>query len=176
MLNFLTPQCCITQYFAGKSGMRRNSRIKKRILQPDYKYNNPIVSKFINYIMWNGKKSIARSIVYDAFDIVKTKTKKDPIDVFDVAIRNVSPVLEVKTKRIGGANYQVPIQVKGDRRLTLSMRWIRESARNKKGKSMAECLAQVLIESANNEGDAIKKKETIERTARANRAFAHFAR
>lgn len=155
--------------------MRKEGQAKKRILQPDYKYNNPLVTKFINYIMWEGKKSIARGIVYDAFDIIKEKTKQDPMDVFDSALKNVAPTLEVKTRRIGGANYQVPMQVKGDRRIILAMRWIRESSRNQKGKPMAERLANELIAASKNEGEAIKKKEATERMARANRAFAHFA-
>lgn len=155
--------------------MRRNTKIKKHIIQPDYKYNNPVVSKFINYIMWEGKKSIARKIVYDAFDIIAEKTKKDAMDVFDSALKNVAPTLEVISKRVGGANYQVPRQVRGDRRNTLSMRWIIGAARSKKGSNMSIRLAQVLIDAANNTGEAIKKKENIERMARANRAFAHFA-
>jgi len=155
--------------------MRRNTKIKKQIIQPDYKYNNPIVSKFINYIMWEGKKSIARKIVYDAFDIMAEKTKKDAMDVFDLALKNVAPTLEVISKRVGGANYQVPRQVRGDRRNTLAMRWIIGAARSKKGSQMSVRLAQVLIDAANNTGEAIKKKENIERMARANRAFAHFA-
>lgn len=126
--------------------------------------------------MWGGKKSVARKIVYDAFDIIAKKTKKDPMDIFDEALKNVSPSLEVKSKRVGGANYQVPMQVKGDRRIILAMRWIRESARAKSGKSMPERLAQELMDAANNTGDAIRKKENTERMARANRAFAHFAR
>lgn len=155
--------------------MRRNTKIKKQIIQPDYKYNNPIVSKFINYIMWEGKKSIARKIVYDAFDIIAEKTKKDVMDIFDSALKNVAPTLEVISKRVGGANYQVPRQVRGDRRNTLAMRWIIGAARSKKGSNMSVRLAQVLIDAANNTGEAIKKKENIERMARANRAFAHFA-
>ncbi|MEX0877308.1 MAG: 30S ribosomal protein S7 [Candidatus Spechtbacterales bacterium] len=155
--------------------MRKQGGFKRRVLQPDYKYNNPLVTKFVNYIMWEGKKSVARKVVYDAFDIIQKKTKEDPMDVFDKALKNVAPTLEVKTRRIGGANYQVPIQVKGDRRIILAMRWIRESSRNQKGKPMAQSLAQELMAAANNEGEAIKKKEATERTARANRAFAHFA-
>jgi len=155
--------------------MRRNTKIPKRILQPDYKYNNPIVTKFINYIMKDGKKSVARTIVYGAFDIAEEKTKKGAMEVFDLALKNVAPNMEVKTKRVGGANYQVPMQVKGERRTILAMRWIIESARKQTGANMPQRLAQVLIDSANNTGEAIKKKETTERMARANRAFAHFA-
>lgn len=155
--------------------MRKNKGIKKRVPAPDYQYNNPTVSKFINYIMRDGKRSTARKVVYDAFDIVAEKTKKEPMEIFDEALKNVAPQVEVKSKRVGGANYQVPIQVRGDRRVTLAMRWIREAARNKKGQPMREKLAAELIAAAKNEGDAIKKKENTERMAAANKAFAHFA-
>ncbi|MEX0870142.1 MAG: 30S ribosomal protein S7 [Candidatus Spechtbacterales bacterium] len=155
--------------------MRKKEVIPKRPIAPDYKYNNPTVTKFINYIMKDGKKSVARKVVYDALDIVQKNTKKDPMEIFDGAIKNISPTLEVKTKRIGGANYQVPHQVKGDRRLILAMRWIITASKNKKGMPMAEKLATELTNAYNNTGDAIKKKEDTERMARANRAFAHFA-
>lgn len=153
----------------------RKGQAEKRTLSPDYKYNNPIVTKFINYMMRDGEKSVARSIVYEALDIAAQKTKKDAMTIFDEALKNVSPTLEVKSKRIGGANYQVPQQVKGDRRTQLAMRWLRVSARSKKGKPIAERLAAELMAAANNEGDAVQKKESTERMARANRAFAHFA-
>lgn len=155
--------------------MRKNTGIKKRVIPPDYRYNNPTVSKFINYIMRKGKKSVARTIVYDAFDIMAERTKEDPMEIFDKALKNVAPVLEVKSKRIGGANYQVPMQVKGDRRNTLAMRWIIQTTRSGKGKPTREKLATVLIASAQGEGDAVKKRENTERMAQANRAFAHFA-
>ncbi|OGZ61384.1 MAG: 30S ribosomal protein S7 [Candidatus Spechtbacteria bacterium RIFCSPLOWO2_02_FULL_38_8] len=155
--------------------MRRNTKIKKPQLQPDYKYNNPIVTKFINYVMQDGKKSIARTIVYDALDIAQKKTQKDAMELFDLALKNVAPSMEVKTKRIGGANYQVPMQVKGERRNTLAMRWIIQTARDKSGTTMAQRLAQLLMDSANNTGEAVKKRENTEKMAKANRAFAHFA-
>ncbi|OGZ57192.1 MAG: 30S ribosomal protein S7 [Candidatus Spechtbacteria bacterium RIFCSPLOWO2_12_FULL_38_22] len=155
--------------------MRKNTKIKKQPIQPDYKYNNPIVTKFINYAMWEGKKSVARTIVYEAFDTVAQKSKKDAMDIFDLALKNVAPTIEVVSKRVGGANYQVPRQVKGERRDMLAMRWIISAARSKKGVNMGQKLAQVLLDSANNEGDAMKKKENVEKMARANRAFAHFA-
>ena len=117
---------------------------------------------------------MARKIVYQAFDIVKEKTKKEPLEIFDLAIRNASPFLEIKPKRIGGATYQVPREVRGDRKLTLAVRWILLAARNKKGKPMREKLAEELIDAANNQGAAIKKKEDTHRMAEANRAFAHF--
>ncbi len=154
--------------------MRRRAQTKREIL-PDPEYNNPVVAKFINYVMWKGKKSIARTIVYDAFSIIQEKTKKDPIEVFDEAIKNTSPMLEVKSKRVGGANYQVPKPVKGDRRMTLSFRWMINAARAKKGKRMAEKLAEEIIQASQNAGAAVKKKEDTHRMAQANRAFAHFA-
>ncbi|OGZ61535.1 MAG: 30S ribosomal protein S7 [Candidatus Spechtbacteria bacterium RIFCSPLOWO2_01_FULL_46_10] len=155
--------------------MRKNKGIKRRVPTPDYKYNNPIVSKFINYLMSDGKKNVARTVVYDAFDIVAEKTKKDPMEIFDEALKNVSPQVEVKSKRVGGANYQVPMQVKGERRMMLAMRWMREAAQTKKGRPMRERLADELIAAAKNEGDAVRKKENTERMAAANKAFAHFA-
>jgi small subunit ribosomal protein S7 len=154
--------------------MSRRKKKENRIIEPDPVYNNVDVEKFINQVMKKGKKTIARKIVYQAFDIVKEKTKKEPLEIFDLAIRNASPLLEIKSKRIGGATYQVPREVRGDRKLTLAVRWILLAARNKKGKPMREKLAAELIEAANNQGVAIKKKEDTHRMAEANRAFAHF--
>jgi len=154
--------------------MARGKKIKKHLITPDFVYNSFNVSKFINYIMRRGKKTIARKIVYNAFDIVKEKTKKEPLEVFEVALKNVSPLLEVKSKRVGGATYQVPIEVKGNRKLALAMRWIIQGAKSKKGKPMKEKLAAELIDAANNTGWAIKKKTNTHRMAEANRAFAHF--
>ena len=148
---------------------------EKRVIPPDPLYNNIIVSKFINHIMRKGKKMLARRIVYLAFDIVKEKTKKDSLEVFEQALKNASPLLEVKSKRIGGATYQVPREVKGDRKLTLAMRWIIQGAELKKGKPMRQKLADELMEAAQNTGWAVKKKESTHRMAEANRAFAHFA-
>ncbi len=150
-------------------------KIKKHEISPDPLYNNVTVAKFINYIMRRGKKTIARKIVYGAFDIIKEKTKKEPLEVFNLALENTSPLLEVKPKRVGGATYQVPREVKEDRKLTLAVRWIITGARSKKGKPMREKLAQELIDAANNTGWAIKKKTDTHRMAEANRAFAHFA-
>ena len=150
-------------------------KIKKHPIIPDPVYNNVVVAKFINQIMRRGKKTIARKIVYRAFDIIKEKTKKEPLEVFEVALGNASPLLEVKSKRVGGATYQVPIEVKGDRRLTLAMRWIILGAKSKKGKPMREKLAAELMDAANDTGWAIKKKTDTHRMAEANRAFAHFA-
>ncbi len=154
--------------------MRGKKKIKQ-VISPDPVYNNVIVAKFINQVMRRGKKTIARKIVYGTFDIIKTKTKKEPLEVFDLAFKNASPLLEVKPKRVGGATYQVPREVKGERRLTLAMRWIIQAAKSKKGKPMKEKLAEELIAAANNTGAAVKKKENTHRMAEANRAFAHFA-
>ena len=154
----------------------RGKRATKRVIKPDSKYGNVNIAKFINYIMLDGKKSTAQRIVYGAFDIIVKKEEKEAVEVFDAAIKNVSPSLEVKSKRVGGANYQVPMPVRGDRRFTLAYRWIISAARTKKGRPMAERLAAELIAASNNEGDAVKKKQDVQRMAEANRAFAHFAR
>ena len=154
--------------------MARGKR-NKRIIPPDAVYDNVAVQKLVNQIMKDGKKSAARKIVYGAFDIIKEKTKKEPLEVFETAIKNASPLLEVKSKRVGGATYQVPREVRGDRQVTLAMRWIIQAARSKKGKPMGEKLAGELISASNNEGSAIKKREDMHRMAEANRAFAHFA-
>ena len=147
---------------------------QKRTISPDPSYNNVLVAKFINQVMKKGKKTIARKIVYGAFNIIKAKTQKEPLEVFDLAIKNASPLLEVKPKRVGGATYQVPREVKGDRKITLAFRWIIGAAKSKRGKPMREKLAEELINAANNEGAAIKKKIDTHRMAEANRAFAHF--
>ena len=154
--------------------MRRKIKIKK-INHPDSLYNNPLVGKFINCIMHQGKKSVAQSVVYKSFDIIKEKTKGNPIELFDKAIKNISPSLEVKSRRVGGANYQVPQPVRSDRKIQLAFRWIINAAKTKKGKSMAEKLAEELMLAVNNEGAAIKKKLDTHRMAEANRAFAHFS-
>ena len=149
-------------------------KIKKNI-QPDPIYNNVTVAKFINQVMRRGKKTIARKIVYGAFSIIKEKTKKEPLEVFEQALRNASPLLEVKSKRIGGATYQVPREVKRERRVTLAMRWLIKATKSRKGKPTREKLAEELIEASENRGAAVKKKEDTHRMAEANRAFAHFA-
>lgn len=155
--------------------MGRRNKKEKRNLLPDPKYKNLAVAKFINIIMKDGKKSTAQKVVYEAFDIIREKTQKDPIGIFSQAIRNVSPLLEVKSKRVGGANYQVPVEVKGDRRIALATRWITNAAGSKKGKSMGVKLAEELIDASNKQGAAIKKREDTHRMADANKAFAHFA-
>ena len=149
---------------------------KKHKIEPDRVYQDLLISKMINKVMKEGKKSTAQRIVYQSFDIIKEKTKKEPLEVFRQAIENASPLLEVKPKRIGGATYQVPMEVRGDRKVALALRWILDAARAKKGKAMSEKLAQELIDCLNNEGSAIKKKNDTHRMAEANKAFAHFAR
>ena len=153
----------------------KSEKKTKREIAPDSVYDSVTVAKFMNQIMRRGKKTIAQKVVYGSFDIIKVKTKKEPLEVFNTALNNVKPLLEVKPKRIGGATYQVPRQVPTDRAETLAMRWIIRAARQKKGKPMKEKLAEELIEAANNSGTAIKKKEDTHRMAEANRAFAHFA-
>jgi len=154
----------------------RGKQAPKRQLTPDPKFGNLQIAKLINYLMKDGKKSIAQTIVYDALEIVSEKTKQDPLEMFDRALKNVMPNLEVKSRRVGGANYQIPMPVRGERRLILALRWMLASARSKSGKPMAQKLANEIMQAANNEGDAIKKKQDVQRMAEANRAFAHFAR
>jgi small subunit ribosomal protein S7 len=147
----------------------------KHPTQPDSIYNDVMVSKLINQIMERGKKNAARKIVYDAFTIVKEQSKKEPLEVFTKAIENSAPLLQVRSKRVGGATYQVPMEVKQDKRVSLAMRWILGAANSKKGKPMREKLAEELLAAYKNEGAAVKKKEDTHRMAEANRAFAHFA-
>lgn len=154
--------------------MRRKKAEKRKIL-PDPVYQSEMVSKFINYVMRKGKKTIARKIVYGAFNILKEKTKKEPLEIFEKAIENAKPFLEVRPRRIGGATYQVPMEVKEERGITLAMRWIIQAAKMRKGKPMKEKLAEELINAANNTGWAVKKKEDTHKIAEANRAFAHLA-
>ncbi|MEW6407410.1 MAG: 30S ribosomal protein S7 [Patescibacteria group bacterium] len=155
--------------------MPRKSRKFKKKLYLDPKYKNPLVGKFIGHIMERGKKSVAQKIVYGAFDIIKEKTKKDPLLVFDQAIKKVSPILEVKSRRVGGANYQVPYEVRGERKTTLALRWIINVCRSRSGKPMAKHLAEEILEASAGRGAAFKKKEDTQRMALANKAFAHFA-
>lgn len=153
----------------------RGKPAPKRRIAPDPRFNRVDLAKFINKIMERGKKSVAQKIVYDAFEYISGKTKQDPLGVYDAAIRNISPSLEVKGKRIGGANYQVPIVVTGDRKLTLAHRWLLEAAKTKKGAAMSKRLGEEIIAAANGEGAAMKKREDVHRMAEANKAFAHFA-
>lgn len=158
--------------------MPRKKRVYKnrRYLKPDPKFGNLMLAKFVNNIMRDGKKSTARKIIYDALEIISEKTKNDPLIVFDAAVRNVVPVLEVKGRRIGGANYQIAQEVRGERGETLAMRWLREATCKKKGKRMAEKLAEELMDASKKEGGAMKKREEVHRMAEANRAFSHFRR
>ena len=154
----------------------RKKRVYKKYYKPDIKHERIDVERFINYVMRDGKKSIAEKIVYGAFDKVGEVTKEDPVKVFEKAVENASPVLEVKSRRVGGANYQVPHEVRPERRFILAIRWIIGAARSRKGKPMADKLAEEIIAASKNEGAAIKKKLDMHRMAEANRAFAHFAR
>ncbi len=149
---------------------------KKHKIDPDRVYEDVQVAQFINKVMKEGKKTTAQRIFYGAFLIIKEKTKKEPLEVFKQAIENVAPLLEVKPKRIGGATYQVPMEVRPERKFPLATKWILDAARGKKGKPMQEKLSQELIDASNNEGNAIKKKNDTHRMAEANKAFAHFAR
>ena len=145
-----------------------------RTWRPDLRYKSETVTRFINAVMWSGKKDTARAVVYDAFDKMK-KDGTEPLEIFEAAIRNVSPLMEVRSRRVGGANYQVPREVPQKRRLALAFRWIINSARAKKGRPMAEKLAEEILLASKNEGEAIKKKDEMHRMAEANKAFAHFA-
>ncbi len=155
--------------------MSRRKRVYPKRRLPDRKYKNMVVSQLINYLMEGGKKTVAEKIVYSAFDIIKEKSKKEPLEVFDDAVRNVQPILEVRAKRIGGSNYQIPVEVPMERKNLLALRWIIEAAQKQKGKPMREKLANELMGAAKNEGGAIKKKEVVHSMAEANRAFAHYA-
>lgn len=158
--------------------MPRKKRVykNKRYLRPDPKFGSLQLAKFINQVMRDGKKSTAQKIVYDAFDHISTEAKADPFALFETAMRNVTPLLEVKARRVGGANYQIAIEVRGDRKEALAMRWLRDAARERKGQSMAEKLAAELMAAAKKEGGAMKKRADVHRMAEANRAFSHFLR
>ncbi|MBT3355959.1 30S ribosomal protein S7 [bacterium] len=155
--------------------MARKKRVYKKHWKPDVKYNSLIVGRFVGYLMLDGKRTTAEKVVYGAFDAIHRKTKKGGLNVFEQSIKNVSPLMELKGRRIGGANYQVPIPVIGDRRVTLAMRWILTAARARTGKSMAERLADELLDATDKKGASIKKREDTHRMAEANKAFAHFA-
>jgi small subunit ribosomal protein S7 len=152
----------------------RKKRASKIKLELDPKYNDLLVTKFINNLMWKGKKNLARRIFYEAMDIIASKTKTDPIEVFKKALNNVCPVIEVRARRVGGATYQVPTEVRPERKMALGIRWVLTFARQRSDKSMAARLASELIAASNGEGNAIKKKEDTHRMAEANRAFAHY--
>lgn len=155
--------------------MRKKRKYKKNY-QPDVQYQNIAVSRFINYLMERGKKSVAERLFYKAFDNIQKEIQQEPLTVFEKAIENASPLLEVVSKRVGGANYQVPREVRPERKFFLACHWIIDAARTRKGKPIAQKLAEEIIAASKNEGVAIKKKQNIHRMAEANRAFAHFAR
>ena len=154
----------------------RGKRAPKRKIDGDINYNDTDVAKFINYIMRAGKKTVAQNVVYGAFDIIKERTKQDPRHVFNKALKRISPLLEVRGRRIGGANYQIPYQVRGERRFALGCRWLIEAANDRKGAPMKLKLADEIMAAAEGEGNALKKKEMVQKQAEANKAFAHFAR
>ena len=154
--------------------MPRRRVVAKREVLPDPKFGNSTLAKFMNHVMISGKKSVAESIVYGALDLVEERTKRDPIEVFDEALENIAPMVEVKSRRVGGATYQVPVEVRPSRRNALAMRWLVDSARSRSEKSMAARLAGELMDAADGRGSAVKKREDTHRMAEANKAFAHY--
>ena len=154
--------------------MPRRREVPKREILPDPKFSNVEIAKFVNVLMTRGKKSVAERIVYGAFDAIKSKSGKDPVEVFTQAVQNVKPAVEVKSRRVGGANYQVPVEVRPVRRVALAMRWLKESARKRGEKSMAQRLANELLEAVEGRGGAMKKRDEVHRMAEANKAFSHF--
>jgi small subunit ribosomal protein S7 len=154
--------------------MSRRHAAEKREVLPDAKYGDRVLTKFMNNLMVDGKKSIAETIVYNAFDRVQTRARREPVEVFHEALDNVKPSVEVRSRRVGGATYQVPVQIEGQRRQSLAIRWLLQSARARNGKSMQEKLANELLDAANNTGATIKRREDTHRMAEANRAFAHY--
>ncbi|HET6464989.1 MAG TPA: 30S ribosomal protein S7 [Nitrospiria bacterium] len=154
--------------------MPRRAAISQRVVNPDPRYNDKLVSKLINVIMRKGKKSTAEKICYQSMDFIKTKTGNDPLKIFKTAVDNVKPMLEVKSRRVGGASYQVPVEIRPNRRMALALRWLTQFAQQRSGKSMQEKLAAEILDASNNTGGAIKKKEDTHRMAEANKAFAHY--
>jgi small subunit ribosomal protein S7 len=154
--------------------MARRNRAEKRPITPDVKHNSELVTKFINKLMIDGKKTVAATIFYDALDLVEDRTKKPGIEVFEQAIKNVTPMIEVRPRRVGGATYQVPLEVRPERRQSLAIRWMVATTRGRSGKSMAEKLAAEIMDASNNQGATVKKREDTHRMAEANRAFAHY--
>ncbi len=154
--------------------MSRRHRAEKREIIPDPKYKNEVVTKFMNSVMHDGKKSVAEAIVYGAMGLIETKTKQDPLAVFRQALDNVMPQIEVRSRRVGGATYQVPVEVRPDRRQALAIRWLLTAARGRNEKTMTEKLSGELLDAANNRGNAVKKREDTHRMAEANRAFSHY--
>jgi small subunit ribosomal protein S7 len=156
--------------------MPRRAKVQRRILVPDARYHSETLSKFINKVMQRGKKGTAERIVYTAMETIQQRTGREPLEVFEQALYNATPLLEVKPRRVGGATYQVPVQIEGARRTSLAMRWLLQSARNRNGKSMDEKLANELLDAFNNTGATIKRREDTHRMAEANRAFSHYGR
>ena len=154
--------------------MSRRSRATKRTIAPDAKYDNQLISMFVNKLMREGRKSLAERIMYSALDEIEEKEKRDPVEVFEQAVQNATPVVEVKPRRVGGATYQVPVDIRAERRMALALRWLLQSARARRGRTMSERLAAELIEAASNQGVTIKRKADTHRMAEANRAFAHY--
>lgn len=154
----------------------RGKQAPKRKIENDLKYGDKNIAKFINYVMVDGKRSVAQGIVYDAFDLIRQQTKHDPRHIFNKALKKVSPLLEVRGKRVGGANYQVPFQVRGERRFYLGCNWVITAAKERKGKAMAEKLAAEILDASNGEGASVRKREAVHKMAEANKAFAHFSR
>jgi small subunit ribosomal protein S7 len=154
--------------------MSRRHKAEKREFTPDAKFGDLIVAKFMNSIMYDGKKSTAETIVYGAFDVIQAKTKQDPLPMFKQALENVAPAIEVRSRRVGGATYQVPVEVRNERRQALAIRWIITAARDRNDKTMVDRLSSELMDAANNRGNAVKKREDTHRMAEANRAFAHY--
>lgn len=154
--------------------MPRRYRPPRREVEPDPKYNSELVARFINRVMQRGKKSLARRIVYEAFDIIEDRFHRNPLEVFNQATKNVTPVLEVRPRRVGGATYQIPIEIRGDRRQSLAIRWLVKAVQARPGKTMAEKVAHELWDASQNTGAAVKKKEDTHRMAEANKAFAHY--
>lgn len=152
----------------------RRTKPEKREINPDIRYNNRNVQILINHVLIKGKKSTSTRVIYDALDLVKENTKKDPVEILELALKNVGPIMEVRPRRVGGATYQVPMEVDPSRRLTLAIRWILGATRARSGKSFAEKLSAELIEASNNQGSAIRKREETHKMAEANRAFSHF--
>ncbi len=154
--------------------MSRKNRAPKRIFYPDPKYQSLVLSKFINFVMYDGKKTAAEKIIYEALDQIKNKTKEDPIKVFNEAVNNIRPNLEVRSRRVGGATYQVPVEVKTSRSQTLALRWLLDASRKRKNKSMSDRLFNELMDAYQKKGSAIKKREDTHRMAESNKAFAHY--
>ena len=154
--------------------MPRKGPVPKRDVLPDPIYNSKVFTKLVNQVMWDGKKSLAEKICYEAFDMVAQETGKDPMEVFEEAMKNITPIVEVRARRVGGANYQVPVEVRPERRQTLAIRWLVSFTRKRGEKTMAECLAGEIMDAANGGGGAVRRKEETHKMAEANKAFAHY--